>query len=315
MQAMLSEKHVSTLRPGDTFRDWLIEIAGERIGNKRCKVAVYKISPASHTVCRYEFIGESYSVVAKFCAEPTGRLNHYDPAKSMLKEFDILKNLEKIVNVPRPIAVCKDYHCVLVTEHAKGKLLFKFMKNEDGLYDRLTTTALTLRRLHDHTRSDYRKHYEFAHFHKILDHLRLDWKKRLEINNLLGEWWYSSLIDQPYGCRIHNDPNPMNLVFNHDKLILMDFESSWEHANFVHDLGIIAAELKHFFARHKGDDQRAEPYIGHFLWHYSHGIDEFKRITQTLPFFMSMGLLRTARLGFNRPYLLKEALACLRSKR
>jgi hypothetical protein len=72
--------------------------------------------------------------------------------------------------------------------------------------------------------------------------------------------------------------------------------------------------MKHYFARHKGNDQRAEPYIGHFLWHYSRNIDEFRRITQALPFFMSMGLLRTARLGFNSPYLFKEALACLRSK-
>lgn len=71
------------------------------------------------------------------------------------------------------------------------------------------------------------------------------------------------------------------------------------HANFVHDLGVVAAELKHYFARHKGNDQRAEPYIGHFLWHYSQSLDEFRRITQALSFFMSMGLLRTARLGFN----------------
>jgi Ser/Thr protein kinase RdoA (MazF antagonist) len=188
------------------------------------------------------------------------------------------------------------------------------MKSENGLYDRLITIAHTFRRLHDHTKSDYRKQDEFAHFHKILDQLRLDSKRRLELNKLLGDWWYSTLIDQPYGCRIHNDPNPVNLVFNHDKLILLDFESSWEHANFVHDLGVVAAELKHYFAMHKGNDQRAEPYIGHFLWHYSQSLDEFRRITQALPFFMSMGLLRTARLGFNSQYLFKEAFACLRSK-
>jgi hypothetical protein len=311
---MLSEKHVNTLRPGDAFRDWLIDIAGERIGNKRCNVAVHKISPASHTVCRYEFEGENYSVVAKFYAEPTGRLNQYNPVKSMEREYDVLRSLDKIINVPRPIAIRKDYHCVLVTEYVRAKPFFKIMKSENGLYDRLITIAHTFRRLHDHTKSDYRKQDEFAHFHKILDQLRLDSKRRLELNKLLGDWWYSTLIDQPYGCRIHNDPNPVNLVFSHDQLILLDFESSWEHANFVHDLGIIAAELKHYFARHKGNDQRAEPYIGHFLWHYSQSENEFWRITHALPFFMSMGLLRTARLGFNSSYLFKEALACLRSK-
>jgi hypothetical protein len=314
MRAMIAEKHVNTLRPGDAFRDWLIDIVGDRVSNKRCNVAVHKISPASHTVCRYEFLGENYSVVAKFYAEPTGRLSQYDPVLSMQREFDVLKGMERIINVPRPIAARKDFHCVLVTEHVKAKPLFKFMKSENGLYDRLITTAHTLRRLHDHTKSDYRKQYEFAHFHKILDQLTLDSKRRLEFNRLLGDWWYSTLVDQPYGCRIHNDPNPVNLIFNHDRLILLDFESSWEHANFVHDLGVVAAEMKHYFARHKGNDQRAEPYIGHFLWHYSRNIDEFRRITQALPFFMSMGLLRTARLGFNSSYLFKEALACLRLK-
>ncbi len=311
---MLSEKRVSTLRPGDAFRDWLIDIVGDRIKDRRCNVAVYKISPASHTVCRYEFKGENYSVVAKFYAEPTGKLGDHDPAHSMQREFDTLKSVGNIISVPRPIAARKDFHSVLVTEYVHGKPLFRFMKSEKGLYDRLTATAHTLRRLHDHTKSDYRKQYEFAHFHNILDQLRLDSKRRLEFNRLLGDWWYSTLIDQPYGCRIHNDPNPINLVFDHDKLIILDFESSWEHANFVHDLGIVAAELKHYYARHKGSDQRAEPYIGHFLWHYCRNEEEFRRVTQALPFFMSMGLLRMARLEFNSSYILKEALACLRSK-
>jgi serine/threonine-protein kinase RIO1 len=311
---MISERYVSTIKPGNVFRDWLIEIVGERINDRRCNVAVYKISPAPHTVCRYEFVGENYSVVAKFYAEPTGRIISYDPSQSMQQEFNALKSFNSIINMPKPIAVKKDFHCVLVTEHIRGKPFCKFMKSENGLYDRLTTIAHSLRMLHDQTRSHYRKQDEFAHFHKILDQLRLNSKKRLEFNRLLGDWWYSTLIDQPYGCRIHSDLNPINLVFDHDKLVILDLESSWEHANFVHDLGIVAAELKHYFARHKGNDQRAEPYIGHFLWHYCSGEHEFRRVTQALPFFMSMGLLRIARLGFNSSFILKEALACLRLK-
>lgn len=311
---MRSEKHVSTLKPGDVFRDWLIDIAGGRIRDRRCNVAVYKISPASHTVCRYEFVGQNYSVVAKFYTEPRVWLIDYDPARSMQQEFNALKSVGNIINIPRPIAARKDFHCVLVTEHIRGKPFFEFMKSENGLYDRLTTIAHTLRMLHDQTKSYYRKQDEFAYFHKILDQLKLNSMKLLEFNQLLGDWWYSTLIDQSYGCRIHNDPNPINLVFDQDKLVILDLESSWEHANFVHDLGIVAAELKHYFAGHKGNDMRAEPYIGHFLWHYSRGESEFRRVTQALPFFMSMGLLRIARLGFNSSFIFKEALACLRLK-
>ncbi len=206
--AMLSEKRVSTLRPGDMFRDWLINITGERIRDKKCNVAVYKISPASHTVCRYEFEGENYSVVAKFYAEPTGWHIKYDSARSMQQEFNALRSVANIVNVPRPLAVNKDFHCVLVTEHIRGKPLFKFMKSEKGLYDRLTTTAHTLRKLHDQTKSDYRKQDEFAHFHKILDQLQLNSSKRLEFNRLLGDWWYSTLIDQSSAAEYITIPIP-----------------------------------------------------------------------------------------------------------
>jgi hypothetical protein len=63
--------------------------------------------------------------------------------------------------------------------------------------------------------------------------------------NILGDWWHSNLLDQPYGCRIHNNANRVNYVFQHDRFYALDFESSWDHASSVHDLGIIAAELKH----------------------------------------------------------------------
>ena len=78
---------------------------------------------------------------------------------------------------------------------------------------------------------------------------------------------------------------------------MLDFESSMEHANFMHDLGIIAAELKNHFAIYRGDARKAEPYIGHFLWQYSRNEPEFHAITRALPFFISLGLLRMARMN------------------
>ncbi len=78
----------------------------------------------------------------------------------------------------------------------------------------------------------------------------------------------------------------------------------------------MAAELKHYFAMHKGDGQSAEPYIGHFLWHYSQSMEEFRRITNALPFFMALGLLRMGRLGIdpdNSAFIHREAMACLKA--
>jgi thiamine kinase-like enzyme len=191
------------------------------------------------------------------------------------------------------------------------------MKSEKGLYDRLTSVAHLLRHLHDHTASDYRKQEEFAYFHKILDQLRLSRSAREQYNRLLGDWWYSTVLDRHHGSMIHNDANPMNYVFDGDRVYALDFESSRKHANPVHDLGIIAAELKHYFAMHKGDDRKAEPYIGHFMWQYSRGEDDFRRITRIVPFFMSLGLLRMARLWLDHndnSYIFREAYACLKAK-
>jgi len=117
--AMVKEKRVDTLGPGNAFRDWLIEVLRERIADRNCKVHVYKIMPSSHTVCRYEFPPQDFSVVAKFYGEPTGWKRNYNPVRSMEKEFDTLKQIEPIINIPRPLAFRKDFHCVLLTEHVK----------------------------------------------------------------------------------------------------------------------------------------------------------------------------------------------------
>ncbi|MGA9099685.1 MAG: phosphotransferase [Methanotrichaceae archaeon] len=313
---MLLEKYVSTLRPGDVFRDWLVYIMDDRISNKRCDVRVYKVAPASHTVCRYEFVGENYGVVAKFYAEPTGCRRDYDPVKSMETEFSALTKTAQVIDVPKPIAMRKDFNCVLVTENIHGNTLYRYMETEKDLYDKLTAVAQILRRLHGGTKSMYRKQEEFAHFHKVLDQLRLDNSTRKKYDRILGDWWYSTLVDLPYGCRIHNDANPANYIFSHDKIYAIDFESSWEHASFIHDLGIMAAELKHYFAIHKNNEEKAEPYIGHFLWQYSKSEEEFHRITKTLPFFMALGFFRMARLGVDRDqnaYIFRKATDCLKA--
>lgn len=316
MIKVLKEHHVNTLRSGDCFRDWLIDIIGERLHNKACDVAVYKIEPASHAVCRYNFLGEDYGVIAKFYAEPTGWKKDYDPEKSMEREFKNLKVVENIIDVPKPLAAEKQFSCALVTEYIKAKPLYIYMKSEDRLYDRLTAVAHPLKKLHDRTLSLYHKEGDFYKFHQTLDQLDLNWKHRETLNQLLGKWWYSTLLDRSTGCMIHHDANPVNYVFNGEKVYALDFESARLYANPVHDLGVMAAELKHYFAIHKKDDSKAEPYIGHFLWQYSRNLSEFKSITRTLPFFMSLGLLRMDRLRIDPDrgdYILKEAIACLKA--
>ncbi len=314
---MVSERLVNVLRSGSAFREWLLEVLEDRINDKNCNILVYKLSPASHTVCRYDFEGQNYGVVAKFYAEPIGWHKHYNPARAMDNEFKMLTKLEKILDTPKPIAVRKKFNCVLVTEHVQGRSLYNYFQTEDGLYDKLTAVAHLQRRLHDQTQSDYRRDSEFAKFHKVLDRLYLDRFARESLNQLLGKWWSSPLLDRSRGCLVHNDANPVNYLFNHQRLYALDFESCRTHAHPVHDLGIMAAELKNYFGWKKNNPEMAEPYKGHFNWHYSRNIDEFHGITRILPFFMSLGLLRIARLGLkpsHRAMIFREALACLKSE-
>ncbi|HWQ18345.1 MAG TPA: phosphotransferase [Methanotrichaceae archaeon] len=310
-------KRVNVLRPGDPFRDWLVHELGARIHNTDCRVDVYKLGPASHTVCRYDFEGENYGVVAKFFAEPIGMEKQYNAKEAMDAEFGILHRVENIIKFARPIAKRSDFNCALVTEYIKGRSLNRYLESEEGLYDKLTSVALLLRRLHSETRSDYHKEREFGRFHQILNRHRFSHSTRETYNQLLGQWWRSPLLDQSYGCLIHNDATQVNYIFKDGEPYAIDFESSWEHANYIHDLGIMASELKNYFAQNRYNDQRAEPYIGHFLWHYSQSRSQFREITNALPFFMSLGLLRIARLRMNtehRDYLFKEAMACLNAK-
>jgi serine/threonine protein kinase len=310
----VANSHVNTLYPGDPFRDWLVEeVVGNRIRDKKCRVEVFKYN-SSHTVCRYQFKGEHFSVMAKFFAEPTGKLKAYNSYKGMMNEYRNLKKASSIINVAKPLAVNKDFNCVLITEHIPGKSLGWYLKREEDLYEKLAAVAQMLRQLHDNTQSaTYNKENEFRNYHDVLDHLQLDNSTRETFNNLLGEWWYSSWLDRECGCMVHRDVTPSNYIFCKGKPYALDFESSWYEAHPVRDLGILTAELKNEFELHKGGGWKAEPYIGNFLWKYSRGEKDFFYITRILPFFMSIGLLRSARLHQSdyRNYLIREALECL----
>lgn len=309
--------HVNTLVPGDAFRDWLVDILGDKIKNKYCKVDVFKYSHSSHTVCRYKFKGERYSVISKFFAEPTGKIKKYDAYEAMIKEYNNLKEVQSIINVPSPIAIHREFNCALVTEYISGKSLLWYIAQEKDLFYHLTSVAHMLNNLHNHTIQDYYdKTRDFANFHNVLDQLKLDNNTRNLFNELLGKWWYSSLLDTKHGCMIHRDATPSNYVFHKGVPYILDLESSWHNAHYARDLGILCSELKNHFQLHKGSGNLAEPYIGHFLWQYSRNETNFIKTTKLLPFFMSLGFLRSARLHRHYQhynYLIREAIECLKS--
>lgn len=301
------------MKPGDTFRDWLIEVLGDRIHNKGCEVRIFKLSHASHRICKYEFKGEKLNVIAKFFAIPTGVIKKYDSCSLMKKEYKDLKKARKIIGVPEPIAINKDFNCVLVSKYVSGKTLFWYFKHRRELKEKLELIADMLRKLHENTQTYYDKENEFSKFHYVLNHLKINRRMKKEYRRLLGKWWHSPLLDIKNGCMIHNDSTPVNFIFREGKSFLLDFELSSRHGHFACDIGILCAELKYYFVQ-KGSSQRAEPYIHHFLRRYSKNEKEFYKITKIIPFYMAYGLLRIAMFKSNtsyRDYTLREAKNCL----
>lgn len=310
------ERHVATLYPGDPFRDWIVSVLGARLPDPAAPARVSLISPASHTVCLYRFAGGP-AVVAKFFAEPTGANHRYDPEKAMRSEFRLLKRASEAVRVAEPLAMNRAFNCALVTAFVQGTPLSASLGEDAGLYDRLTAVAVLLRGLHDLESSRYRKEREFSNFHDVLDQNRLSWEERDHFNRLLGDWWHSGALDRGRGCMIHRDATPANYIFTRDGVTAVDFESAWTGAHPAHDLGVFCAEMKFAFRRGYKNPRAAEPYIGHFLWHYARSPGEFAYITGCVPFYMGLGYLRIARLVTTREerdWLLQEAMLCLKRR-
>ncbi|RPJ74534.1 MAG: aminoglycoside phosphotransferase family protein, partial [Alphaproteobacteria bacterium] len=253
------------------------------------------------------------SVIAKFFAISTGKIKKYDSYSLMKKEYEDLKKVRKIINVPEPIAINRDFNCVLVSKYVPGKPLFWYFKHRRELKEKLELVADMLRKLHGSTQAYYDKEGEFSKFNYILYHLKISRHIRREYKRLLGKWWHSSLLDINNGCMIHNDSTPANYVFHRGRPFFLDFELASRHGHFACDLGILCAELKYYFAR-KGSSRGAEPYIHHFLKHYSRDEEEFHKITRVVPFYMAYGLLRIALFKSNSSYSdypLREAKKCL----
>ena len=303
------ERRGGRLEGGDAFGDWLASLLPDQLSGWRGKIRVYRVEPASHVVCRYEFAGASFSVVGKFFGAPTGAKTRYNADAAMKNEVRRLRRASDWIRVPQAIATNSRFHSVLVTEYIPGRTLRELLTAGVPLYNPLTGVAHLLRRLHDGTRTSCKRERDFAYFHALLDQNALPVSRRRKFDRLLGAWWHSPLIDPDAGCMVHGDATLSNYLFNGDTCAI-DFEGARNHTHPVRDLGILAAELK----SSPGIGSRAEDYIGHLLWHYSRSEEEFRRHTTVLPFFMALGHLRIARLPWRaseRDWLLQEAEACL----
>jgi aminoglycoside phosphotransferase (APT) family kinase protein len=98
---------------------------------------------------------------------------------------------------------------------------------------------------------------------------------------------------------LHGDATPANFLFGSGMDVAAIDLERMKRGDRMFDVGRVAGEIQHAFMLSTGDKNRAEPFIGHFLWEYScHFPDRrsaFASITARTPYYMGLNLLRIAR--------------------
>jgi aminoglycoside phosphotransferase (APT) family kinase protein len=225
-----------------------------------------------------------------------------------LREYNLVGSPHHVI---RPLGVDRDTNGVLALEYYDGEQFSQAIRRctRDGddahLYWRLTSLAYFLATLHNRTANDYTVDFDIdsRYFERLVNGLRQ--------RNRVDQWdadellWLRDLwLDRPRMWQdrqvwLHGDATPANFLFGDGLNVgAIDLERM-VRGDRMFDVGRVAGELQHAFMSATGDQRRAEPFIGHFLWEYScHFPDRhatFDSITSRVPFYMGLNLLRVAR--------------------
>jgi aminoglycoside phosphotransferase len=232
--------------------------------------------------------------------------------------------------VVAPLGRSKELSALLVMEKAPGRTLDYYIaraiyeQQRNELFEKLSHLARFFVRLHQisETNRIVPPDLPQAYLQKLLNYLRqelLDPFEEAAIEQYSSQWWNEeSIFVADREVIVHGDATPTNFLFDGNMVVGIDLEEmKW--ADRCWDLGFIAAELKHHFMWRMGDGWAAEPFIGHFLWEYAVNYGDtqfFHIITQKVPLYMALGLLRIARNSWlsehHRTNLIKEAEQCLK---
>lgn len=223
--------------------------------------------------------------------------------------------------------------CLLVVEYCYGEplddIILRSINNNDPdlLYNKLKALAWFLATLHNRSaRAEEKVRFNAVcrYYDLVVDGLKgvISADDERKVRNWREEWRNRSFMYDDCEVLVHGDATPSNFFFGDDMhVITFDLERV-QRTDRIFDVGRLAAELQHFFMRTTGNKYAAEPFIGHFLWEYCcHFPDRertFQTISQRIPFYMGVNLLRIARNGYldneYRQMLIREAGECLRSK-
>ncbi|WP_414039776.1 aminoglycoside phosphotransferase family protein [Acidithiobacillus sp. M4-SHS-6] len=309
-------KFLGRLSPQDPFFTYLREAIFPQLlsENPIHHFRVFQF-PASNAVFLYEESHSRKKVIGKFFQRPGKDPQHaWDRAWNEWRNLHFLRQIgldQTHFQIPQALGIARHINSVVIEEYCPGQSLSKILnqylteRQDDLLYARLTDLAWFLAKLHNHTAGPgtVQFHEQFAYFDKIT--ARLQHRHRIgdaplrEIHHYREHWQQASCMYSDQEVLIHGDATPSNFLFAEPrKITAIDLERM-KRADRAYDLGMIAGEMQHHFLRNTHHAAQAEPFIGHFLWEYStHFPDRqaaFAAITQRVPFYMGMTLLRIAR--------------------
>ena len=293
----------------------------------RDQLQVHEATPAfrafrlrgSNEVYAYEERRSGARVVCKFYGSRFG--GDMDRAvRAAHREFDMLQGLRSYGlegsphHVVRPFGVNRDINCALALEFYAGEQFSRAIKravrqhDDAHLYWRLKALAYFFATQHNRTvgtdtvdfDSDCR--YLVGLVRTLRQRNRIGAGDADELLRLQERWRDRSPMWADRQVWLHGDATPANFLFGDGlDVAAIDLERS-KRGDRVFDVGRVTGELQHAFMAMTGDRDRAEPFIGHFLWEYCcHFPDRdaaFRSITQRLPYYMAMTLLRVARNNY-----------------
>jgi aminoglycoside phosphotransferase (APT) family kinase protein len=313
----MNGRYVGYVEERDPLHEFLSRIILElmEVRGARPAFRAFRLS-GSNEVYAYEEKSSGAKVICKFYGARFGR--DLDKAAWMARqEYQGLETLRgyDLVGSPhhviRPLGTSRDINGVLAVEYYSGEefshAITRATQHGDDahLYWRLKALAYFLATQHNRTANGAVVDFDpdCRYFDTIVARLKKsDRIARWDVDEL--SWLREAWRDRPRMWQdrqvwLHGDATPANFLFGEGlDVAAIDLERM-RRGDRMFDVGRVAGELQHAFMRSVGDWQRAEPFIGHFLWEYScHFPDReqtFESITARAPFYMALNLLRIAR--------------------
>ena len=273
----------------------------------------------SNEVYGYEECGSGVKLVCKFFGRRFGG-NRDLAAWTADREYHCYRELRRYAlvgsphHVIRPLGLAREINCVLALEYYGGEQLSRAIdravRGEDDahLYSRLTALGFYLATQHNRTANgapvDFTDDCDYldAQLATLRGAGRIGQWDEDELRWLSGLWRMRPRMWADQQVWLHGDATPANFLFGDGMDVAAIDLERMKRGDRLFDVGRVAGELQHAFMLGTGDPDRAEPFVGHFVWEYCcHFPDRdatFASVTSRVPWYMAVNLLRVARNGY-----------------